>query len=105
MNTLISSTASPCFGQVRTLLLHAEALPLMNLSLMLRSKTVQPIKTIADFGGIESVAVASLAYGTPRANERHPTQSALLSPSPPSFPAERCANAVAGVPRRFRWQR
>jgi hypothetical protein len=29
---------------------------------------------------------------------------ALRFPSPPSFPAERCANAVAGVPRRFRWQ-
>jgi hypothetical protein len=70
MNTLIGSTVNPFFGQVRTLSptlvrvacrrhdsltlrYHLEALPLMNSSLMSRSKTAQPIKKIADFGGIE----------------------------------------------------
>jgi hypothetical protein len=58
MNTLIGFIANPFFGQVRILSPHLEALPSVNSSLMLRSKTVQPIKKIADFGGIESVAVA-----------------------------------------------
>lgn len=53
----------------------------MNSSLMLRSKTVQPIKKIADFGG--SI----------------PPKSALLSP----VTANRSTD-VAGVPRRFRWK-
>jgi hypothetical protein len=52
MNTLIGSTASQSSGQVRILWPHVEALPLMSLSLMLRSKTVRVIKK-ADFGGIE----------------------------------------------------
>jgi hypothetical protein len=61
MNTLIGSTVNQSFGQVRTLSPHVEELLLMNLNLMLRSKTVQPInKKIADFGGIVSEAVASL---------------------------------------------
>jgi hypothetical protein len=53
MNTLIGSTVNQSFGQVHILSPHAEALPLMNSNLMLRSKTAQPIKKIAGFGGIE----------------------------------------------------
>jgi hypothetical protein len=49
MNTLIGSIASLSFGQVRTLLLRVEELPLSNLNPMLRNKAV----LIADFGGIE----------------------------------------------------
>ena len=53
MNTLIGFTANQSFGQVRTLSHRVEALPLNNLNLMLRNKAAQPIKKIADFGGIE----------------------------------------------------
>ena len=96
MNTLISSIASLFFGQVHTSSLHVEALPLINLNLMLRSKSV----LIADFGGIESVAVAR--------NERHPTQSALQSRVTAKTLADSLtlryrSTDVAGVPRRFRW--
>jgi hypothetical protein len=59
MNTLIGSTVNQSFGQVRTLSPHLEELLLMNLNLMLRSKTVQPInKKIADFGGIEPHSIS-----------------------------------------------
>ena len=58
MNTLIGFTANQSFGQVRTLSPHVEALPSMNSSLMLRSKTVLTIKKNADFGGIEPHSVS-----------------------------------------------
>jgi hypothetical protein len=58
MNTLIGFTANPCFGQVRTSSPRVEVLPSMNSSLMLRNKTVQPIKKIADFGGIEPLSIS-----------------------------------------------
>jgi hypothetical protein len=79
MNTLIGFTANPFFGQVRTLSPHVEVLPSANSSLMLRSKTVQPIKKNADFGGIESVAVASLLPRGDAEGERASPHSA----SPP----------------------
>jgi hypothetical protein len=79
MNRLIGSTASQSFGQVRTLSPHAEALPSVNSSRMLRSKTAQPIKKIADFGGIVSEAVASLLPRGDAKGERASPHSA----SPP----------------------
>lgn len=54
MNTLISFITNQYSGRVRTLLPRAEALPLSNLSLMLRSKVV----LIADFGGIDPHSIS-----------------------------------------------
>jgi hypothetical protein len=74
MNTLIGFTASQSFGQVRTSLHHVEALPLINLNLMLKNKAV----LIADFGGIEPHSI-----------------------SPPIPLTANRSTDVAGVPRRI----
>jgi len=66
MNTLIGFTVNQSFGQVRTSSPRAEALLLRNLSLMLRNKIVRAIKKMLISGAL------------------NPTQSALLSPIPPT---------------------
>ena len=58
MSKSISSIASPYFGQVRILLPRVEGSHLNNLSLTLRSKIVQVIKKIADFGAFEPHSVS-----------------------------------------------
>lgn len=78
MNTLIGFTVNQSFGQVRTSSPRVEALPWNNLSLMLKSKTVQIIKENADFGGIEPHSI-----------------------SPPIPLTANRSTDVAGVPRRF----